>query len=174
MNTTMEERNVSPASTGFKFGLIAGAVLVIYSLILILTEQFNNVPLSLLSYVLLIGLIVFAHKNFKEENNGFMTYGQGLGIGALLSMVAGFITGAFTFLYFRYIDDSAIVRQLEDMRYKFEDAGMDDAQIDQMIEMQEKIMPYSPLIGAFTMLVIGFILTLIIAAFTKKEKSEFE
>ncbi|QNP51020.1 DUF4199 domain-containing protein [Hymenobacter qilianensis] len=97
---------VSTTSVGLRYGLLTGIVSIIYSFILLAANLEQNTALSLLGIVILIGGIFLAHKNYKENNGGFMSYGQGLGIGVILSLVSGLL-GAF-FAMFTW---SLLIRQ---------------------------------------------------------------
>jgi hypothetical protein len=174
MEPTMEEKQTTPSSVGLKYGLITGAVLIIYTLIILMAGQFQNRWLGVFSYLILIGMIVFAHRTFKEENTGFMSYGQGLGIGSILSLVSGTLNGIFVFIYIRLIDDSFLRNTLEEARYTLEEQGMDSSDIDQAMSWTEMLLPIGMVVGtAIGTLIMGFIFSLIISAFTKNENPEF-
>ena len=79
-----------------------------------------------------------AFKYFKEHNGGFMRYGQGLGIGTLMSLIAGLLTSVFMYIYVKFIDTRMMERAMEMQRMEMEKQGMDDAQIDQAMEMAGK------------------------------------
>ena len=115
-------------------------------------------------------------KDFREQNKGFMSYGEGLGLGSLLSAVLGFLTSMFTMIYIRFIDPDMMVKMMDKAREDMEARGMDDAQVDQAMELSQKFM--SPgitfAIGVFGYILMGFVLSLIISAIMRKEKPVFE
>ena len=53
-----------------------------------------------------IVLFVFAHKYFKDDGNGFMSYGQGLGIAFWMALISVLITGLFTLAYLKLLDNT--------------------------------------------------------------------
>jgi hypothetical protein len=170
----LEEKNASPAGVGFKYGIITGAILIIFSIILFLLAESRNAWLSSLSYLIIIGMIIYAHKNFKQENSGFMSYGQGLGVGTILTLTSGFISSIFNYIYMVFVDDSLLRNSIEEARYQLEEKGMSDAEIDQAVRITESMMPILTIFGGtFVMALIGFILSLIISAITKNENPEF-
>jgi hypothetical protein len=59
-----------------RYGLIAGALVVIYSLILQFTELYMSKVLSYVNYAFVIVAIVLAYREFKSQNQGFMSYTQ--------------------------------------------------------------------------------------------------
>ena len=82
LNQTTSTSTTHPPGTALFLDLYR--VSVIYSLILYITEQIYQYLARLwFSFIILIVGIVMAHKHFKNENGGFMTYGQGLSIGSL-------------------------------------------------------------------------------------------
>ncbi len=171
----MEEK-VSTARIALKYGIILGVASLVFYTILYVTGLFLNPVVTSLGYIILIAGIYLAMKEFREQNNGFMSYGEGLGIGTLTSGVAAIITITFDLVYKKFID-TTINQQIQDVtREKFEAQGMDDAQIDGVIEMMDKMS--SPGIVFFTGIIatiaVGFVISLIVAAILKKSKPVFE
>lgn len=171
----MEEKT-STARVALKYGLLAAVVTMVYSTILNLSGLGSNKILASLSYVFMIVAIVLAMKDFREKNGGFISYGEGLGLGTLTSAVLGLLSSAFTIFYIQFIDSNMLTQSLDQMREELEAKGMDDAQIEQAVEVSQKFM--SPGI-MFVMvilgyLIMGFIFSLIIAAIMRKEKPVFE
>lgn len=168
---------VSSTSVGLRYGLLIGIVSIIYSFILLATNLEQNTALTLLSIVILVVGIFLAHKNYKENNSGFMSYGQGLGIGTIVSLVSGLLGGVFRYVYMEFIDPSAAQRAMDQTRAKMEEAGnMSDAQIDQAIQMSQRFAsgPIGIAVAVLGSALIGFLITLIIAAITKHNRPEFE
>ncbi|QIL75515.1 DUF4199 domain-containing protein [Hymenobacter sp. HDW8] len=168
---------VSTTSVGLRYGLLTGIVSIIYSFILLATSLEQNTALGLLSLLILAGGIYLAHKFYKENNGGFMSYGQGLGIGTLISLIAGLLGGIFRYVYTEFIDPSVTQRVMDQTRAKMEEAGnMSDAQIDQAIQMSQRFSsgPVGIVIAVLGSALIGFLISLIIAAITKHNRPEFE
>lgn len=120
--------------------------------------------------------IVLAHKSFKNMNGGFMSYGQGLSIGTIVSGVTGALSGIFSYIYMSFIDPDYMNRVMEITRSRMEEKGLDDAQIDQSMAMVSKFSggPLTIVFGILGALLFGFIISLIISAFTKHTRPEFE
>ncbi|MTI32537.1 DUF4199 domain-containing protein [Xanthovirga aplysinae] len=174
------EQKASVWQIGFKFGLITSIVLIIFSLILNVTElSFDpNIGGSLqyLSYLFLIIGMIFAHKAYKERNDGFMKYGTGLGLGTIVALLSGVLGAVFFFVYVSYVDTEYIAKALELGRLQMEKKGLDDDVVDQAIEMQAKFMTPTVMSGmaAVFTLIGGFILSLLVTIFTKKNRPDFE
>ena len=171
----MEEK-VSTARVALKYGVLFSVVIMIYTTILNVAGLSQNKMLSSLTFVILIAAIVLGMRNFKEQNHGFMSYGEGIGVGALISAIMGLLGSAFGMFYMQFIDNSILAQALDKARADMEAKGMDDAQIDQAMELSQKFM--SPgimfIIGLVGYLLMGVVLSLIISLIIRKEKPVFE
>jgi hypothetical protein len=173
----MEEK-VSVSQIGLKYGLIIGLVFIVYGMIIqflgmdMQTIQYANYA----TYVFLIVAIVLAHKAFKEGGDGFMSIGQGLGIGTLLSLVGSALSGVFSFIYLKFIDDSMLQKSLDYQMEQMESRGMSDEQIEQAMGYTEKFMTpgMAAAMSVIVLVIIGFIFSLIISLFTKKANPALE
>ena len=165
----MEERpNIW--KTGFSNGLIIGFVIVIYSFLLYLLELNENQFLGLFSYVILLLGIVWVHQNYKKNGVGFMRFGEGLGLGMVVSGVSGIMAGIFAILLLKVIDPNMIERITQKQVIELQDQGMSQTQIDQTLKVME-FMQSPVLLLAMTIvgyLLFGFIISLIVSAITKK------
>ncbi|ARS34215.1 DUF4199 domain-containing protein [Pontibacter actiniarum] len=172
----MTEKEPSVGSVALKWGFIFALVGVIFSLILMVSGLAENRWLSSLAYLILIAGIVVAMKNYKEQNYGYMSYGQGLGIGTIVSGVFGFLSGLFTWLYVEFVDTEYMGRVMEQQREEMIRQGLTDEQIDAGMAMAENFQgPVTMILGAtIVTLIIGFILSLIISAVMKNKRPEFE
>ncbi len=167
----MEEK-ISPSKIGLRYGIFVGLALIIYGLILQLSGLYVYQGLQWLSYVILIVLIFMAHNTFKAANEGYIKYGQGLSIGVIMSIVGGAISGIFSFIYLKYVDDSALKYAIEKAEDDLYSRGMSDEQIEQALAMTEKFTsPMMILIfGILGMAFIGLLISLIVSAITKKDQ----
>ena len=174
---TTTTTTVTPASVGLRYGLLTGLVSIIFAFGLFATGQTGNAGLASLGFIILIGGIVLAHRTFKAANGGYMSYGQGLGIGTTLAAVSGVLSAVFNYVYREFIDPDLAARMVEQMRAKFEAAGnMSDAQIDQAISMSTKFStgPIGLVFGILFSILLGLVFSLVIAAINKNPKPEFE
>lgn len=166
----------STSAVGIRYGLIVGLVSCIITFALYVTGQEQG-PLRWLSTLVLVGGLVIAMRYFKQANGGYMSYGQGLGIGTLVSAVSGVLTAIFVYIYMSFIDPTAIERMMDKARSDMEArGGMSDEQIDQGMAMAGKFMSapaltVSVLVGS---IIIGFLISLVVSAILKHTKPEFE
>jgi hypothetical protein len=173
----METNYNKPSTAGIamKWGAIAGLVSIILSVILNVSGQANNKTVSIIGgTIILVGGIIYAIKEFKSLTRGYITFGEGLGVGSLVSAVIGLLSGAFTAFYIQFIDDSSIKQGLQQQRIEMEQKGVDDAQIDQAMAIAEKMTgPGFIFIFSFIItLFFGFLFSLIISAIMKHERKE--
>ncbi len=165
----------SSARIALKWGIITSVIIIVYSVISFMTGLFiKNSASSYVSYLFLIGGIIMALKEYRTLNNNFLGFGEGLGLGTLLSAVSALISSIFSFLYITFID-TTIMQQMSDMqREQMEARGMTQEQVEQAMEMVSKFT--SPgmvfVIGVLFFIFFGFIFSLIISAVMKKEKPQ--
>lgn len=165
----------STARIALKWGVITSVIIIVYSVFLFMTGlQLKNNSLSYVSYLFLLGGIILALKEYRTLNNEFLGFGEGLGLGTLMSAVTSLISSIFSFLYVTFID-TTIMQQVMDMqREQMEARGMTQEQVEQAMEMVGKFT--SPgmifVIGLLAFIFFGFILSLIVSAVMKKEKPQ--
>jgi len=175
-----ETQDVSKKSVVIKYGTISGLV----GIILFIIQDFAGIAgnqeyswLSTIISVLIVGTFIFlAQKEYINGGDGFMSYGEGLGIGTLMSLVSGIISSIFTFIYISYVNPAFLDNIREQQVIAMEEQGMSDAQIDQAMKMAETFT--SPIamaiFGILWAVFIGFVVSLLVSAFTKKSRPEFE
>ncbi len=168
---------VTPAAVAIRYGLLVGIITVIYSLILMATGLEQKPVLGFVTFGIMIVGIVLAHKYFKLNNGGFMSYGQGLGIATIMGAVIGTLSSIFRYIYVNFVDAEYTQRTLEAARTKLETDGLSDERIEQTMAITAKMMPNGPISivwGILATAFFGFLLALIISAFTKNNRPEFE
>ena len=169
--------SASTTALGGRYGLLTGLVSIIISFGIYALELEQNSAVRFLTMVVLVGGIVLAMRSFKEQNGGFMSYGQGLGVGMVVSSVVGLLSGAFAYLYTTVVDPGVITRMMDKARADMEAKGtMSDAQIDQALTWSAKFTtgPYMLLFSVLFTLILGLLISLVAAAFVKNPKPEFE
>ncbi|MEQ8238419.1 MAG: DUF4199 domain-containing protein [Cyclobacteriaceae bacterium] len=171
-----ETKDVSVKSVAIKYGLINAFLSIIFFLAVDLAGQAGNQSLSWFGIVISGAVIYFAHREFLSGGDNYMSYSQGLGIGTLLSLVNGVISGLFTYLYVTFVNTSFIDAVREKSRMDLEEQGLSDAQIDQAMSFSESFTTPIALaiIGIISSVFLGFIISLIISAITKKNRPEFQ
>lgn len=158
-------------SVGIKYGLISAVVGIVFFLGLIFAGQNPYVIKwgSIVSLVTTVVLIVLAHKEFKEDNNGFMTYGEGIGIGFWFMLVGVAVGVVFQYIYSAFIDPNIMNDFYESQYDQMQQKGMNDEQIEMGLTWTRKLFWAFATIGAafFCMVTV-----LIVTIFTQKRPPE--
>jgi hypothetical protein len=168
--------SISTRSVGIKYGLVMAVISIAYFVIL------NTAGVDMTqgigrwgSLVFYAGIIFLAQKNFKDQGDSFMSYGQGMGISFWISLVSSVIGSIFTYLYVKFIDTGYIQQMMDKQREQMEAAGnLSEDQIDNAMTMTAKFMnPEMILIfgvigGIIMILIVGLIVTI----FTQKKNPE--
>lgn len=161
-------------SISTKWGLINGLLSIIFFVIIDFSGMAGNQSLSWIGVGIFIALLVLAHKEFKNEGNGYMSFGQGLGIGTLIAVISSLISSVFTYVYVSFINPNMIEVIREKSMADLEKAGSSQAEIDQAMPYVE--MFTSPtamlLMGIFIGILFGFIASLLVTIFTKNQDPE--
>ncbi|MCY7349809.1 MAG: DUF4199 domain-containing protein [Cytophagaceae bacterium] len=107
----------STARVALKWGLISALITIVYSVIMILIDKYQDPAMNTINFlfgiVVGVGVLVLAMREFRTLNDGYLSYGQGLGVGTLTSAVSGVISGLFTFIYMRFVDPNVMDKALE-------------------------------------------------------------
>lgn len=165
----------SSARIALKWGGILGLVLILITLIMYMTNPAGNPSFSILTLVAMVAFIALGLVEYRRTNEGFMTYGEGMGIGALLSAVAGLLSSAFITFYNVVIDPTIQQRATELAQEQLEKQGMDDDQIEKAMEIAQKFQSPGFVFVAqvFGTIIMGVLLTLIIAAIVRRNRPVF-
>ncbi|MDQ2656270.1 MAG: DUF4199 domain-containing protein [Bacteroidota bacterium] len=175
METQVNIPQVTTRSVGVRFGLIAALIGIVYFLVLnVAGIDMTRGIWNWVGYAITLTLVILAQKQFKEKGDGYMSYGQGIGVAFWMGLVSAVISSIFTYIYIKFIDTGFLQlvkdRQIEEMQLK----GMSDEQIDQGMKMAAMFM--TPEAMLIYMLLGGLIITVIIALivtiFTQKKNPE--
>ena len=164
----------SIARIALKWGVFLGLVLMAITLVMYLTDQTANPLFSVLTIGALVAFLILSMRDYRLLNEGFMSYGEGLSVGSLTSAVAGLLSAAFITFYNVVIDPTVQQRAFDQAREKMEAQGsLSDEQIDQAMEISQKFQSpgFTFIAGVFGTLIMGFLLSLIVAAFIRRNKT---
>ncbi len=174
----MEEENekIAVKDVAVKWGLIMGIISIVLFLAIYFGGLLGASWPGWISAVVMAGIIYMAHKEFKELGDGYMSYGKGLGIGTLTSVISSAVSSIFTYVYVKFINSDYTTELLDITRYKMEDEGQSDEQIDMAMGIVEKFMTPEAMLGMglFMGVLFGFIISLIVSAITKNNDPSLE
>jgi len=158
--------------TCLKYGLILGLVSIVFSVLIYMFDltfaTWTIIPSLLLSFIVLFLL----QRSYRDTyNNGFITYGKSLGVGVVIFIYASVIIAIYTYLLYTVIDPGMIDKQMAMAADKMVAKGIPEASMDAALKMQEKMLkPWIiSLMGIFTTIFYGFILSLISSIFVAKQ-----
>lgn len=183
------DRLIDPASVparpiGVRYGLIAALLLVVVGLVFqaldLVDYSGKSTAMSWVANfinwgILAAAMVMAVRKHRDEELGGYITFGRGFSVGFWIALVVAVVMVAWTYLYFTVIAPDTIDSILEMTKERMaEQQGMSDSDIDQALGMVSWM--FSPLwmsvVGGGGMLVMGIIISLIVAAVMKKNPPE--
>ena len=179
MEQQTPEKKTTVSHNALNYGLVFGVILIIFSLILYMLNLEKVTGLQYLSYLILVVGLILGILNYKNKiNKGFITYGQSLGTGVLIALIASSLFAVYFFFFASYIDTDLV----KEMMNKSQDQmlekhpEMTQEQVDvamsyMKIFMQPWIMS---LFYIVVMTFVSFIESLIISIFTQKKDNSFE
>ncbi len=163
----------SIARVALKWGGILGIALILYTLVLFLTDNMGNTKLSLVSSAITIVGLVLAMRDYRTLNGGYMSYGEGLSTGTLTAAISGLLSSLFYVFYTTMIDTGVLERMMDRMREQSADSGLTDEQIDQQMSVMQLFQ--SPgltfVFGVIGAAIGGLLFSLIIAAILRRNRA---
>lgn len=168
------ENEISTGQYAKKWGLIYGLITLVIALVpLILEVQAQWTGFLLI--VVAIVCYVMATKEFKRDNGGYMTFGEGFKICITAALIAGVVRSVVNYVYVKFIDPGVTERIAQAMQDAWRQQGMSEEQIEQMSGFSSGFS--NPEIG----LVVGIIIVLlggliwgsIVSAINKNEVDDF-
>ncbi|MBC8315965.1 MAG: DUF4199 domain-containing protein [Bacteroidales bacterium] len=170
----MEEKPKSIAMNGIYYGVIGAAAMIIFSLIIYLVDLHLNSSVIWISYLFLIGAIVWGTIDYRNKVlNGFMSYGKAFSTSFMIALFAVIIVSIYSFIFFQFIAPDAVV-DLAEMgtdRIIEDNPDISEEDLDQAIQMSSFM--YTPVWltvrGLVAQLVVSVVISLITSIFIKKE-----
>lgn len=170
----MEEKPRSATMHAMYYGLITGAAIIIYSLILYIAGLHMNSTLMYMSFLIMIGGVVWGTLEFRKQSpNGLLSYGKAFSTCFMIALFASLLSALYTFVFAEFINPGFTQELLDKSRERMMSGSqqLSDEQIEQAMAWTEKFTtPVVMAIWGFVMnVVISAILALVAAIFLKKE-----
>lgn len=169
------EENLLPAATTRSVGIRYGLIMSLFSIAVFLAFALSGADMSagtsrLAGLPVLIVIIYLAQKNFMDNGDSYMSYGQGMGVTFWIGLISSTIYSAFLYVYIRFIDGTFIERIMQTQMDKMREGGMSDEQIEQATGFTKVFMTpgFLVLSGFFGAIISTLICGLIVTAFTQK------
>lgn len=163
----------SVLSVGLKFGIIASLLQVVVIMVKVALGQnpYESTfdAFAVVGILLALALVALAHIDFKKNGDGFMSFGQGLGIGMIMTLVSLVVMIIFTYVYLNYADPTAWTAVVDKAKEDMAKRGSSESDIKNAESM----------IGLFFWvffvvfsLFFGFVYALLVTIFTHKRRPE--
>jgi len=175
------ELPASKTNVGLKYGLIAGLIITVITLLQYLggLEMYLS-PVGYVSYLVVITMAVLAALNVRRSNEGFLEFSQALKVTFTVFVIALLIQTIFTYVLFNFIDvafkeavSQEVLNKTELMLKKF---GASESQIDEALESERSKDPFSArrvFLGYALVCIVAFIFCLLISLIVKRSRPAF-
>jgi hypothetical protein len=170
----MEEKPRSVISNGLYYGLITGAAMIVFSLIMFLLDLYLNRAVNWIGYIFLLAGMVWGTLDLRKKySGGFLTYGKAFSSCFWIGLFAGILSSLYLFVFIQFIHPGFINELLDQSRAAIASSSPDmtEEQIEQAVAISSKFM--SPVMmtvwGLVTYAAISAVISLILAIFLKKE-----
>jgi hypothetical protein len=108
-------RVLTPEQNGFRFGVLTGAVLCIYTLVAALLGFFSRIEAGSLDVLILIMGSVLAIRHLRQLRGDQMPYLGGYGTGIISAMVASVVLGLFFIILSAVMPKTLDLTQVENL-----------------------------------------------------------
>ena len=172
----MENKTKSTKDIILNNGIILGVILVVINVISYFSgimekgEQWPNY----IYYVIFPVVIVYAIKQFKDNNDGYLSMPEGLKTGMGIAAVSALVYVIYHLLFTYVIDPTFVDKMIALTETKLYESGMEEEQIEQTLNITRKMS--NPLVGSGFFILLstffGFVYSMITAAIMKKNKEE--
>tara|TARA_A200000113_G_scaffold122902_1_gene110486 strand:+ start:3079 stop:3603 length:525 start_codon:yes stop_codon:yes gene_type:complete len=174
----MEKQKNTTAKTALIFGVLLGAINIIYGLMLFSLEMHiqKNTTSNVIGYVIFISLIIWGIVDYRNKNRGSLKLSDALKTGLGISLISSIVLAIYLVIFIKFIDPDFIEETLKISRQTIlqEQPEISEENVNQMIEMQKKFVgPF--MISSFMIifnLFFGFIISLIGGLLLKKSPTE--
>lgn len=171
----MENQSNSVTPLAMSHGLYMGLALVLNSVIWYVMGSPFSPTGAYLSYAIIIAGIAWTMRSYKENDpKAGLPYGRALGLGTLQSLFASLILAFFTFVLFKLVDPGLIDKFFTFLEEQLLRSGASENLTDSTMVMYRKVLTplvYS-LLQVFSVTFYGFIFSLILAIFFKKQPTD--
>lgn len=171
----MEQKPASLWKSSLTSGIYLGIVLILLSVILYVAGLTFETWVQYISYPVLIAGAVYAQLSYRKSLGGEMTYGQALGVGLMAIIFASVLSSIYAYILYTVIDPGLMeqLRMMTEQRI-IEQGKVPEEQLDMVMNMTMKFQtpPIIAIMGILGGALIGLIISLITAIFTKKNPSD--
>tara|TARA_R110001592_G_scaffold357502_1_gene660914 strand:- start:4015 stop:4524 length:510 start_codon:yes stop_codon:yes gene_type:complete len=168
------EEQITTGQVIKKWGIIYGAVAIIVNV----TPMLMDIQISWIQIVniaIAFAMFILACKEFRTENGGLMSFGEGFKISLGAAAIAGVMRSVVVYVYVKFIDTEYLGRMKEIVNETWRAQGMSEEQIGQASGFMDGFS--SPevtlILGVVVVVLGGLIWGAIVSAIMKNEEDEF-
>jgi hypothetical protein len=171
------ENNRTQNKISMTYGAICGLVsIVIFMLFYFMGTDIESKAPQYLSYTVLAILIFLGIKSYRDQDlGGYISYSKALGTGTLIALYSGIIGAIFSVIFFQFIAPDMIDQIIAAAQENMAKQGLSEEQMQMGIDWTRKFMQPTWLFvfSIITNVFLGFIFSLLISVFLKKENTPF-
>jgi hypothetical protein len=170
MENQEQEEKVTTRSIGIKFGLYNALVgILLFAIAVVMNMNPFSGVMNWVGAAIGIGLIVFAHIQFKANGDGYMSFGEGVGIAFWIGLISTVITIPLMYVYLNFVDNSPMELMFQQQEEKMIEGGAPEEAIEMGLKWTKMLFwPFAAIGGIFWSVLSG----LIVSIFTKKSRPE--
>lgn len=166
--------NKSTFTPALQFGLLTGLGMIVYSLILYLLGVDYKSYWNMLNYVVILVGIFWGMTSIRDRYlDNVMSYGKAFGIGFWIVLFAVLLGSIYSFIFLKFIDPTVLEKAMSEAQDKILTANpnISDADLDKAMGVAKKFATpaFSAITGFIWNVIVGTVLSLIIAIFAKRE-----
>ena len=161
-------------SVGLRYGVFLGVFGIVSFLAFTLsgmniTDGVGAWLNRILSFAATAFVLYLGASYFKTNGDGYMSFGQGFGMGFWTTLTSSAMTSVFLYIYIKFID-SGFIDMIKDKAIQdMQDKGMSEQQIEQGMKFASMFMsPEAMLIfGLIGGVFFGLVIALLVSIFTQ-------
>jgi len=163
---------ISKGAYSRKWGLIFGLVSAIVFVITAVTRLDLGFAGMAVSWAVVIGVFVLGIKEFREDNEGFVSFGQGFSIAFMIALIGGLVRSVVQYAYLM-IDTEYLAWQQEvaTQRSPF-GAPPEGQEMPSWVEFFQTA-EFTAIASVIAAIFAGLIFGAIVSAIMKKEEEEY-
>lgn len=167
----MESTQPKTGKYSLNFGLLLGAIGVVFSLMLYFIDAHTtrSAGVQVVNVVISIGVIFWGLISFKKANGGYLKIGEALKMGAGISLISGVIMVIYN-IFLANVLDPEFISKMMDLQFAeaVEQGNMTSDQIQQAKEMGMKFFWFGYPIMLIVSVIFGLIIGLVGGLIFKK------
>ncbi len=159
-----------------KNGLFLGIASVLISVAVYVSgNSFNqHWSVGVFTFALNVFFIALAIKQFKTANEGFLSLSESFKIGLGVAVIAGLISGIYTYIFLNFVEPDFFVQMQAHMEQQWMKQGLSDQDIENAKAIMQKTSgPFATI--AFSIIAtifFGFIISLVTGLIMKQKREE--